>query len=106
MCELLRRSHIEVEQASAAKSQFLANMSHEFRTPLNAILGYTNMLLQGVSGPIPQPVGRQLQRVDSNAKHLLTIINDILDIARIEAGKMPLNLARFGVPDLVKEVLA
>ena len=104
--ELLKRQALELEAASSAKSQFLANMSHEFRTPLNAILGYTNMLLQGVSGPLPQPVGRQLSRVDSNAKHLLTIINDILDIARIEAGKMPLNVTRFAVADVVKEVLA
>ncbi|HEY8077298.1 MAG TPA: ATP-binding protein, partial [Labilithrix sp.] len=104
--ELLQRQALELEAASSAKSQFLANMSHEFRTPLNAILGYTNMLLQGVSGPLPPPVGKQLGRVDSNAKHLLTIINDILDIARIEAGKMPLNVARFAVNDLVKEVLA
>jgi PAS domain S-box-containing protein len=104
--ELLQRQALELEAASSAKSQFLANMSHEFRTPLNAILGYTNMLLQGISGPIPAPVNRQLSRVDSNAKHLLTIINDILDIARIEAGKMPLNLARFAMADLVREVLA
>jgi signal transduction histidine kinase len=104
--ELLQRQALELEAASSAKSQFLANMSHEFRTPLNAILGYTSMLLQGVSGPLPHPVTRQLSRVDSNGKHLLTIINDILDIARIEAGKMPLNLARFAVGDLVKEVLA
>jgi PAS domain S-box-containing protein len=104
--ELLQRQALELEAASSAKSQFLANMSHEFRTPLNAILGYTSMLLQGVSGPLPAPVTRQLSRVDSNGKHLLTIINDILDIARIEAGKMPLNLARFAVGDLVKEVLA
>jgi signal transduction histidine kinase len=81
-------------------------MSHEFRTPLNAILGYTSMMLQGVSGPLPHPIMRQLTRIDSNGRHLLTIINDILDIARIEAGKMPLNLARFGAADLVKEVLA
>lgn len=104
--ELLQRQALELEAASSAKSQFLANMSHEFRTPLNAILGYTSMLLQGVSGPLPAPVTRQLSRVDSNGKHLLTIINDILDIARIEAGKMPLNIARFAVGDLVKEVLA
>jgi PAS domain S-box-containing protein len=104
--ELLQRQAIELEAASSAKSQFLANMSHEFRTPLNAILGYTSMMLQGVSGPLPQPIVRQLTRIDSNGRHLLTIINDILDIARIEAGKMPLNLARFAAADLVKEVLA
>jgi PAS domain S-box-containing protein len=104
--ELLQRQALELEAASSAKSQFLANMSHEFRTPLNAILGYTSMLLQGISGPLPPPVTRQLSRVDSNGKHLLTIINDILDIARIEAGKMPLNVARFAMGDLVQEVLA
>ncbi|MDB5212380.1 MAG: sensory box histidine kinase [Myxococcaceae bacterium] len=104
--ELLQRQALELEAASSAKSQFLANMSHEFRTPLNAILGYTSMLLQGVSGPLSPSVTRQLGRVDSNGKHLLTIINDILDIARIEAGKMPLNLTRFALGELVEEVLA
>ena len=104
--ELLQRQALELEAASSAKSQFLANMSHEFRTPLNAILGYTSMMLQGVSGALPSNIVRQLTRIDSNGRHLLTIINDILDIARIEAGKMPLNVARFAVGDLVKEVLA
>jgi len=79
--ELLRRSHFEIEQASAAKSQFLANMSHEFRTPLNAILGYTSMLLKGVTGELTPHQRRNLERVDSNAHHLLAIINDILDIS-------------------------
>jgi PAS domain S-box-containing protein len=104
--ELLQRQAIELEAASSAKSQFLANMSHEFRTPLNAILGYTSMLLQGISGPLAPPVAKQLTRVDSNAKHLLTIINDILDIARIEAGRMPLNLTRFEPGELLQEVVA
>lgn len=104
--ELLQRQALELEAASSAKSQFLANMSHEFRTPLNAILGYTSMLLQGVSGPLPSNVVRQLTRIDSNGRHLLTIINDILDIARIEAGKMPLNVTKFAAADLVAEVLA
>ena len=104
--ELLRRSHIEVEQASAAKSQFLANMSHEFRTPLNAILGYTSMLLKGVAGEMSPHQRRNLERVDSNAHHLLAIINDILDISRIEAGKMPLTVSEFAVRDLITEVLA
>ena len=102
--ELLRRQAIELEQASALKSQFLANMSHEFRTPLNAMLGYTSMLLQGVAGPIDQPVRRQLGRIESNGRHLLTIINEILDISRIEAGRMPLQFSRFNVPDLIAEV--
>ena len=104
--ELLRRQAIELEQASALKSQFLANMSHEFRTPLNAMLGYTSMLLQGVAGAVEPPVKRQLSRIESNGRHLLTIINEILDISRIEAGRMPLQLSTFAIGDLVAEVRA
>ncbi len=104
--ELLRRQAFELEQASALKTQFLANMSHEFRTPLNAILGYTSMLQQGVAGPIDAAIKRHLARVASNGQHLLSIINEILDISRIEAGRMPLQLSRFKVPDLISEVLA
>jgi PAS domain S-box-containing protein len=104
--ELLRRQHIALEQASALKSQFLANMSHEFRTPLNAILGYTHMLLNGVSGAISDQQRKSLSRIDSNSRHLLALINDILDITRIEAGRMPLNLSTFAVPELVNEVMS
>jgi signal transduction histidine kinase/PAS domain-containing protein len=104
--ELLRRQAFELEQASALKSQFLANMSHEFRTPLNAILGYTSMLQQGVAGPIDGPIKRHLARVASNGQHLLSIINEILDISRIEAGRMPLQHSKFKVADLIGEVLA
>jgi signal transduction histidine kinase len=104
--ELLRRQHIALEQASALKSQFLANMSHEFRTPLNAILGYTSMLLSGVGGDLTPQQRRHAARVDSNAHHLLSIINDILDISRIEAGKMPLKPVEFQLPDLMAEVMA
>jgi PAS domain S-box-containing protein len=95
-----------LEQASALKSQFLANMSHEFRTPLNAILGYTSMLLKGVSGELTPPQRRNLERIDSNSQHLLSIINDILDITRIEAGKMPLTVTDLPVSELIREVLA
>jgi len=103
--ELLRRQAIELEQASRLKSQFLANMSHEFRTPLNAILGYTHMLLQGVAGDLLPAIKRQLQRIDSNGRHLMTIINEILDITRIEAGKMPMQLSEFNLNELVPEVM-
>ena len=104
--ELLRRQAFELEQASALKSQFLANMSHEFRTPLNAILGYTHMLLHGVTGKLTGGQRQNLSRVDSNGRHLLAIINDILDIARIEAGKMPLNVSAVAVPEMITEVMA
>jgi PAS domain S-box-containing protein len=103
--ELLRRQAIELEQASRLKSQFLANMSHEFRTPLNAILGYTHMLLQGVSGELAANIKRQLTRIDSNGRHLLTIINEILDITRIEAGKMPMQISEFDLNEIVPEVM-
>jgi PAS domain S-box-containing protein len=104
--ELLRRQHIALEQASALKSQFLANMSHEFRTPLNAILGYTHMLLHGVTGAVSDQQRKSLTRIDSNSRHLLALINDILDITRIEAGRMPLNLSTFRIPELVDEVMS
>jgi PAS domain S-box-containing protein len=104
--ELLRRQQIGLEQASALKSQFLANMSHEFRTPLNAILGYTHMLLNGVSGGVSDAQRKSLSRIDSNSRHLLALINDILDITRIEAGRMPLNVTSFAMPDLVDEVMS
>ena len=102
--ELLRRQALELEQASAAKSQFLANVSHELRTPLNAILGYAAMTLQGVSGELSAPQRRNLSRIDANARHLLTLINEILDITRIEAGRMPIQVVAFNLPDLVREV--
>jgi PAS domain S-box-containing protein len=104
--ELLQRQALELEQASALKSQFLANMSHEFRTPLNAMLGYTNMLLQGVYGELPAQQRRNLTRVDSNARHLLTIIENILDISKIEAGQMAVHPSEFALPDLIGEVTA
>jgi signal transduction histidine kinase len=104
--ELLRRQAIELEQASALKSQFLANVSHEFRTPLNAILGYTHMLLAGVKGPLTGTQRQSLARVDSNSRHLLAIINDILDISRIEAGRMPLRPTEFRIETLVAEVIS
>jgi PAS domain S-box-containing protein len=104
--ELLRRQAIELEQASAAKSQFLANMSHELRTPLNAMLGYCNMLVQGVNGEMTPSQKRSLLRIDSNGRHLLEVINEILDITRIEAGRMPLHVSEFRLPELINEVLS
>ena len=103
--ELLRRQAIELEQASRLKSQFMANMSHEFRTPLNAILGYTHMLLQGVAGELTSNIDRQLRRIDSNARNLLKIINEILDITRIEAGTMPMQIGQVDLNAVVPEVM-
>ena len=96
----------ELVPATSAESQFLANISHEFRTPLNAILGYTQMLLQGVSGPLSEPQRKNLMRIDSNSRHLLALISDILDITRIESGRMPFTLTSFRITDIVDEVLS
>ncbi len=104
--ETLRRQALALEQASQAKSQFLANISHEIRTPLNAIIGYTQLLLAGVAGDVEPPITKRLERVDSNAKNLLAIINDLLDVARIESGKMPMTIERFDVVAVIAEVLA
>ncbi len=104
--EMLRRQAIALEQASALKSQFLANVSHELRTPLNAILGYTQFLLQGMAGEIPDRPMTRLGRIDANAKHLLSIINDLLDIARIESGKMPVRVEEVCLETLLEEVVA
>jgi PAS domain S-box-containing protein len=104
--ELLRRQAIELEHASVAKSQFLANVSHDVRTPLNAILGYTSLLLRGVSGPLGSTQRESLARVDANGRHLLTLINEILDISRIEAGKMPVRLSSIKLNELVDEIMS
>jgi PAS domain S-box-containing protein len=103
--ELLRRQALALEQASAAKSQFLANVSHEFRTPLNAILGYSLMLIGGFYGSLTEEQARTVQRIDANSKHLATLINDVLDIERIEAGRMPLQVSHFPVQEVVREVM-
>jgi signal transduction histidine kinase len=104
--ELLRRQALELEQASAMKSQFLASISHELRTPLNAIIGYAHLLVDGTSGPITPAQAEKVRRLDANAQHLLALINDLLDLSRIEAGKMPIHLERFAIPALLDEVVA
>jgi PAS domain S-box-containing protein len=103
--ELLLRQAIQLEQASNLKSQFLANVSHELRTPLNAILGYTSLLLKGVPGRPTEKQRSALARIESNGRNLLSLINDVLDIARIEAGKMPVKHEEFDLPALVAEVI-
>jgi signal transduction histidine kinase len=103
--ELLRRQALALEHASAAKSRFLASISHEFRTPLNAILGYTWMLLQNMGGTLNPEHRRMVSKVDSNSRNLAALINNVLDISRIEADQIVVELTTFAVEPLVREVL-
>jgi signal transduction histidine kinase len=94
----------QLEVASQHKSQFLANMSHELRTPLNAILGYTELILDNIYGDMPQRMRGVLERVQSNGKHLLGLINDVLDLSKIEAGQLTLSLEDYSIKDVVQNV--
>jgi signal transduction histidine kinase len=96
----------ELEIASRHKSQFLANMSHELRTPLNAILGFTELLIDGLYGALPEKSLSVLERVQSNGKHLLGLINDVLDLSKIEAGQLTLAIEDYSLPALCKSVVA
>jgi signal transduction histidine kinase len=102
----LRRKNIELEQASRAKDRFLATMSHELRTPLNEIIGFTGTMLMGLAGPLTPDQERQLRTVQSSGRHLLSLINDLLDVARIESGKVELALAEVSCSALVEDVTA
>ena len=93
-----------LERATRAKSEFLANMSHELRTPMNAILGFVEMILDEVYGDIPANLKDPLTDVQTNGKHLLRLINDVLDLSKIEAGRMELSLAEYSVQDIVQTV--
>jgi signal transduction histidine kinase len=103
--EIGEKSH-QLEVASQHKSQFLANMSHELRTPLNAILGYTELILDQIYGETPQKMHGVLERVQSNGKHLLGLINDVLDLSKIEAGQLVLSLADYSIKDVVNGVFS
>jgi len=94
-----------MEESNLAKSRFLANMSHELRTPLNAIIGYTELILDATYGEIPERVRSTLQRVERSGRHLLSLINEVLDLSKIEAGQLKLNIAPFSWSDTVTAVV-
>jgi signal transduction histidine kinase len=96
----------QLEIASQHKSQFLANMSHELRTPLNAIIGYTEMMADGLYGDVGEKAQGVLERVQSNGRHLLGLINDVLDLSKIEAGQLVLAMEDYSVADMVATVMA
>lgn len=102
--QALYEKNIELEKAAEAKNRFLATMSHELRTPLNAIIGFTGTLLMKLPGPLTADQEKQLRTVQSSARHLLSLINDLLDLARIESGNIELNLELVDCSGVIQEV--
>ncbi|MGD9337781.1 MAG: ATP-binding protein [Syntrophobacterales bacterium] len=102
--EIEEKGH-ELEIASKHKSDFLANMSHELRTPLNAILGYTELILDKIYGNVPGQIQEVLERVEQNGRHLLSLINDVLDLSKIEAGQLTLSLADYSMKEVIHTVV-
>ncbi len=96
----------EMREADRLKSQFLANMSHELRTPLNSIIGFSRVILKGIDGPITELQQQDLQAIHNAGQHLLGLINDILDLSRIEAGKMELTFDEVNLADLINSVMS
>ncbi len=101
----LSAANQRLQELDRLKSQFLASMSHELRTPLNSIIGFTSLLRQGLIGPVNPEQKKQLEIVQASASHLLTLINDLLDVSRIEAGRADLECASFDFMDVLGEVL-
>jgi signal transduction histidine kinase len=102
----LIESRALAESASQHKSQFLANMSHELRTPLNSVLGFTEMLSDGIYGELPERAKGALAKVEANGRHLLGLINDVLDLSKIEAGQLKLSLGEYSLAELVNGLIA
>jgi PAS domain S-box-containing protein len=104
--QALREKNLELQNASRAKDSFLASMSHELRTPLNAIIGFTGILLMKLPGPLNAEQDKQLRTIQTSSKHLLSLINDLLDVAKIEADKLELIREPLDCRQVVEEVAA
>ena len=102
--QTLQEKNVELEGANLSKDRFLASMSHELRTPLNAIIGFTGTLLMKLPGPLTADQDKQLKTVQASAKHLLSLINDLLDLAKIESGKVQINLEPVVCQEVVDDV--
>jgi signal transduction histidine kinase len=104
-CEELGHLYQQLEAATRHKSEFLANTSHELRTPLNAILGYAELIEDNIYGEVPGKIREVLQRIQSNGRHLLGLINDVLDISKIEAGQLTLSIADYSLNEAIATVV-
>jgi PAS domain S-box-containing protein len=102
----LEKRNLEVERANRMKTEFLARCSHELRTPLNAIIGYSDLLSEQSAGPLTPPYPRYVTNIQEGAHHLLDMVNDLLDLSRIEAGRIELNLERFDICPALDEILS
>ena len=102
----LQRANEKIKEADRLKSEFLANMSHELRTPLNSIMGFAKVILKGIDGPTTEAQQRDLATIYNSGSHLLSLINDILDLSKIEAGKTELVMEEIDVPEMVRGVLS
>ncbi len=102
--EELAERQAELERAMAARSRFYASMSHELRTPINAVLGYSTLLLENIYGPLNEKQAEGITRTHKAAKHLLELVNDVLDLSKIEAGKIDLRLQPVNFPQLVDDL--
>ena len=105
LIKLLERANKKLRELDTMKSTFLANMSHEFRTPMNAIIGYTDLLIDQVDGPVNEEQEKSLNKIATNSKHLLQLINDILDISKIESGKGELQVTELNPKELIESVI-
>ncbi len=104
--QLAQKAYEEMREIDRLKSQFLANMSHELRTPLNSIIGFSRVILKGIDGPINDLQQQDLTSIYNSGQHLLGLINDVLDLSKIEAGKMELQFEEINIGDLINSVMS
>ena len=102
---LLQKANKQLKELDTLKSAFIANMSHELRTPMNAIIGYTDLLLDEIDGPLNEDQKASLKKVAANARHLLQLINDVLDISKIESGKIELRLKEVDLREIIEGIM-
>jgi len=104
--ELSQKAVEELHEIDRIKNQFMANMSHELRTPLNSIIGFSRVILKGIDGPVNETQAQDLTAIYNSGQHLLSLINNILDLSKIEAGKMELQLSDVNIADVINGAMS